>query len=110
MKAAATTLVTVLRGTETDVYADEVDSDIAEYVDVPASIIEENRRTFLPAEGAFRVVRSYSAQLGREVDVRKDDRLRDQSTGRIYLVTELSDPLGLPGEAPDWVLTLSRTS
>lgn len=110
MKTRANTLVTILRGTETNAFADEIDSDVAAYTDVPAAILEAGRRVYLPAEGARRVVRGYTCRVGSGVDLRKDDRIRDQSTGQVYLVTELSDPQPIGGHRPDRVATLSRTT
>lgn len=110
MIGAANTRASILRGTETDSYGDEVDSNVVVYTDVPMSIIERNRRVYLPAEGATRVIRSYSAQCGYEVDLRKDDRIRDQGTGIVYQVIEISDPTGILGVKPDRVVALSRTT
>lgn len=109
MRAAANTTISILRGTEQDGYGDEVDSDTPLYTGVAASILGSSRRVYLPAEGATRVIHSYSGRCGAEVDLRKDDRVRDERSGTIYLVTELADQTSLVMQ-PDRVFTLSRTA
>jgi len=111
VRAVATTTVSILRGTTTDGYGDTVDDNTGQPVatGVPASILEQNRRVFLPAEQAVRIVRTYAARVGPEIDVRKDDRLLDEQTNTIYLVTDLSDPHASVMH-PDIALQLSRTT
>lgn len=109
MKAAANCKVTILRGTEANQYNDLVDSDVAVRTGIPASILEQGRRVYLPAEAAFRIIRSYAGRVGAEVDIQKDDRLRDERTGVVYLVTDLADSRS-PAHTPDKVLVLSRTN
>lgn len=110
MRGSANTKITILRGTEQDGYGDEVDSDAPIYTGVVASIISSTKRVYLPAEGATRVVHSYSGRCGAEVDLRKDDRVKDELTGVVYLVTELTDSTVLAGMKPDHTFTLSRTA
>lgn len=109
MIATATTTVSILRGDETNEYGDVVDSDTAIRTRVPASIHEQNRRVFLPAEQAYRIVRFSTARLPSNVDIRKNDRLRDERTGAVYLVTDLADAVS-PAFAPDRHVELSRTT
>lgn len=109
MIGTATHRVSILRGTETDTYGDMVDSNIAIRNGVQISIQETNRRTFVPAEGAYRVIRSYSATVGYETDLRKDDRIR-LPDGTIFLVVDISEPLPVFGSKPDRTVTLSRTT
>lgn len=109
MRGKATTKVTILRGTETNSFGDEVDSDVTVHTGVRAAIAERNRRVYLPAEGATRVVRAYSGQVGYETDIRKGDRLRDERTNVVYLVLEISEPVN-PANQPDYELELSRTN
>ena len=92
MRAAASCKISILRGTETSTYDDEVDSTAVVYSDVPCSIIEQTRRTYLPAENAFRVIRSYACRVGSGTDIRKGDRIRNQRNGRVYIVTDLAEP------------------
>lgn len=116
MKARANVRIDILRGTVTDAYGDSVDDNTSaaasgsDRIGILASILEQGKRVYLPAEGAFRVVRAYFLRVGAEVDLRKDDRIRWD--GDIWVITELSEPDGfaLGGIAPDWVATISRTT
>lgn len=113
MRSAANTTISILRGTEVNGYGDTVDSDTPIYTHVVAAILETSRRTYLPAEGAHRVIRSYAGRVGAEVDLRKDDRVRDERTNIVYLVTDLQDPAGFGlagGMLLDLKFTLSRTT
>jgi hypothetical protein len=110
VNARATTVVSVLRGSSTNDYDDEVDEPVPVHTGVPFSLIERTRRTYLPAEGANRVIRSYTGRTTHGTDIRKGDRIRDERTARIYVVTDLNDDPGSPVHRPDMVLELSRTS
>jgi hypothetical protein len=94
----ATTRVTILRGTATDRYGDEVDTDTVIAVDVPASILERPVTGARPASGRKDTPRTYALRVWKAVDVRQYDRIKDQRTGRIYAVTTeapSTNPVGL---------------
>lgn len=110
MRARATTTVSILRGVSTNDYGDEVDEPTPLHTRVPASIIEQSRRTYLPAEGATRVVRSVRCRLTAGTDVLKGDRIQDEQTNAVYVVNDLNDSPGSPVHMPDIVLELSRTT
>lgn len=109
MRAVANCTVSILRGTETNAEDDEVDLEVPIYAGVRASIVQQSRRVYLPAEGASRIVRSYAGRVGAEVDVQKSDRLRRESDGVVFLVVDIGDPLS-PVMTPDIQLSLSRTT
>lgn len=88
----ATHQVDLLRGDTTDAYGDPVDADNVVATDLPASIIEQNRRVFVPAENRMTVVRMYTGRLRPGTDVREGDRLRDRADESIYLVEAVSAP------------------
>lgn len=107
--ARANTTVSILRGTSTDSYGDEVDEQTAVARNVLCALEESSRRTYLPAEQATRVVRSYSARLSPTASVQKGDRLRDERTGVVYVITDLMDPRSAH-HTPDIHVELSRTT
>lgn len=109
MRRRATERVTVLRGSETNEFGDVVDSDAAVHTGVLVAITETSRRTYNAAEGATRVVRSYSGYATSNADIQKGDRLRSEKTQRVYLVTDLSDRVSSALD-PDLQFELSRTS
>jgi hypothetical protein len=95
-----TTTVDILRGETTDSYGDAADASTVAASAVPVSIIETQRRVFVPAEGRRTVVRMLTGRARPEVDVQEGDRLRDttdQST--IYLVEAVSRPQSPVGRA-----------
>lgn len=108
MRAVANDRIRIWRGNKTDAFGDLVDADNEPVGETPAMIRERDRRVYLPAEGATRVIRAYYARVGPEVDIRKGDRIEAIRSGRRYLVTEISDPLSAVMR-PDIQLTLSRT-
>jgi hypothetical protein len=108
--ARANTRVSVLRGTETNDYGDVVDGAAPVLAGIPASLLETSRRTYLPAEGAFRVVRSIVCRLPPRTQVLKGDRIRDERTNVVYVINDLNDNPGSPAHIPDVVVQLSRTT
>jgi hypothetical protein len=100
----ATTRVTILRGTSTDLFGDTVDTDTEAgteaQTDIPASLIEQTRTSRGPASGTPRVVRSAIARLPAGTDVTADDRIRDERTGRTYSVDQVNQPsaIGIAAE------------
>ena len=110
MIARANTRVSILRGTATNEHGDVVDTITAVRTDIPASLIEANRRTYLPAEGASRVARTHICRLTAGTDVRKGDRIKDQTTNRIYQILDLNENPGSPAHMPDIVIQLATTT
>jgi hypothetical protein len=101
--------VTVLRGSETNAFDDVVDSDTAVYTGVLVAITESSRRTYLPAEGATRVIRSYIGYATSSTDIQKGDRLRSEKNSAVYLVVDLSAPSSAALD-PDLRFELSKTT
>src|SRR6185503_1159048 len=111
--ARANTRVTILRGTTTNGFGDTVDGTAAasaSLASLPASLIEVGRRTYLPAEGATRVVRTHICRLTSGTDVRKDDRIQDEADDAIYQIVDLNANPGSPAHRPDIVIQLSKTT
>lgn len=110
MRARATTTVTILRGDTTNAWADAVSDNTTPVASgIVAAIHEQSRRTYLPAEQAFRIIRTYTGRLPTECGLQKLDRIRDDRTGTIYLVTELHRPDN-PAITLDLSVELSRTT
>lgn len=111
MRARATTTVSILRGDTTNTWGDTVSDNSGTPVasGVMAAIHEQSRRTYLPAEQAYRIIRTYTGRLPSGCGVQKLDRLRDERTSAIYLVTELRQPDN-PAITLDIAVDLSRTT
>lgn len=87
------TTVSILRGEEIDEYGDPKDSDVSVAAGVPISITENNQRVYIAAEGRLTIVRQMVGRVRPGFDVREQDRLRDDTTGDIYLVEGISQPM-----------------
>lgn len=75
---------------------------------VPASISEDSLRTWDQATQTPRSVRKLSALIGSATDVRKGDRLRDDSHGGLlYVVKDVTQERSF-GYTPDIELDLGR--
>lgn len=100
----ATTRLAVYRGTTTSPLGDEVDDNttpVAGLERIGASLIERTKRVQDPASGIWRSVPYLKARLvNPSLDVRKGDRVRDLSTGKLMTVDSLTGtPRSLAGAA-----------
>lgn len=108
MNGRATTTVSIYRGTTTDTFGDEVDDNSTPAATgVTASLLEQSRRVFVPAENRMTVVRIVTGRLTSGVDVQEADRLKDERTEKVYLVEAVSAPQSPIGKA-DIKLDLRR--
>jgi hypothetical protein len=75
---------------------------------VPASITEDSKRTWDPATQTPRTVRVLSALIGSATDIRKGDRLRDDTHGGLlYVVKDVTQERSF-AYTPDLDLDLGR--
>jgi hypothetical protein len=109
MQAIATTTVSILRGTTTDAYGDEQDTDTAIATGVPAALTEQSRRVTTRDDPTPRTVRYAVARLPAHTDVTDQDRLRDERTGAVYIVDAVSGMTN-PAFEVDRRLDLRRTT
>lgn len=91
----ATTRMSVLRGVERDEFSDESDLDVAVHTGIPASLIETTRTSQTDASGTPRVIRTCVARLPARTDVTEADRVKDETTGRIYRIDSITQPVAL---------------
>lgn len=109
MQAIATTRLTVLRGTTTDVYGDEQDTDAVIQTGIPAALTEQSRRVTTRDNPTPRIVRYTVARVAAGTDIRDQDRVRDERTGAVYIVDAPSS-MANPAMAVDLRLDLRRTT
>jgi hypothetical protein len=107
--AVATTTLTVLRGTTTDAYGDEQDTDTVVATGVVASLTEQSRRVTTRDDPTPRVVRYAVARVTAGTDITDQDRVRDERTGAVYIVDAVSQ-MANPAVAADLRLDLRRTT
>lgn len=109
MQAIATTTLTVLRGTTTDAYGDEQDTDTPVATGVIAALTEQSRRVTTRENPTPRIVRYAVARVPAGTDIRDQDRVRDERTGATYIV-EAPSSMANPAMAADLRLDLRRTT
>lgn len=109
MKARANTRVSILRGTSTDGFGDTVDGLTAVTTGVNASLIEQSQTVRRRDEREPRTIRSTRCRLPAGTDIRRGDRIKDESTGVIYVFDEQVDP-GNPVRRTDIRLDLRRVT
>lgn len=90
MSFLATTTVTVLRGTATDRWGDDIDTDTVFATRQPASILERPVTGGKPASGRRDTPRTYALRIRTNIELRQDDRIRDERTGRVYTIDTLA--------------------
>jgi hypothetical protein len=97
MLARPNTLVSILRGTTTNVHGDTVDSDTLAYQHIPMKISELNRLDTNPTSGRPRTIHHVVARCGADVDIQDGDRLLDEQTDLIYTLSAISAPRSAMG-------------
>jgi hypothetical protein len=102
-----TTTAAVLRGTTTDSYGDPTDAATVYLSGLPAAIQEQTRRVYGDSAGQDRTIRFSACRLPYGTDVVEDDRIKDETTGVIYAIEELTANTS-PVHAADVVLQLRR--
>lgn len=117
MKARANTRVTILRGEGTDGFGDPVDLGKPVAQDITAWIAGERvssgggrSMTATTAKDDMpRTVRYHPCRLPAGTDVRDGDRIKDQRTGRIYVIDSIGEPESY-AQTPDLRLDLRRVT
>lgn len=109
MIARATTTLSVLRGTSTDAFGDEVDSNTAVATGIPASLTEQTRRVTTRDDPTPRVIRYSVARVTAGTDITDQDRVMDERTGAVYIVDAVSS-MNSAAVAADLRLDLRRTT
>ncbi len=109
MQAIATTRISILRGSTTDGYGDEVDTDTPIASSIPAALTEQSRRVTTRDDPTPRIVRYAVARVPARTEVTDQDRVRDERTGAVYIVDAVSSMTN-PAAAADLRLDLRRTT
>lgn len=109
MYALANCTVSILRGTSTNEYGDEVDSDTVVASGIPASIVVRSKSSSDPSTQVSRVIQQVVGVVGSNVDIQDTDRLRDDTNGITYAIESVIQANG-PGHTPDLQLDLQRVA
>lgn len=84
----ATGTYTLLRGTDSDGYSDEIDTDdeVEGYTDLVGSVVEQSQRATRETDQAPRSVRRYVGRFPSWVPFTDGDRLKHNESGDIYTI------------------------
>lgn len=108
MRAWPNTTVSILRGTTTNDYGDVLDADTVVHTGIPASIIEQFQSVRTADFASPQIVRTITGRVVAGTDVTDSDRVKDERTGRVYIVNAISQPENQSYNSPDLNLQLER--
>lgn len=107
MNTVANTYISIYRGTTEDAEGDEVETDVPLKTGIPASLIEGRpRQVDSGTSDTPRVIRQATLRVGRETDVKRNDRIKDEATGDFWRI-EAVGALGNPAFPQDLRVDLS---
>lgn len=89
MNLIPTTTITVLRGSTTDSYGDDVDGTDSVYSKVPAAIGEQSPIIEITPDGTPRTIRRFRTRIPAYVQLQDEDRIKDERTGDIYIIDSI---------------------
>jgi hypothetical protein len=108
---AANAIVSILRGVTYDDYGNLTDAGTEVFSSIPAILVETSHSTFDPAAQKPRTIRM---RLPAWTEALNSDQIRNQVTGDLFAVTDVTRPPTLTampvGGLPDLVLTLKRVT
>lgn len=90
MITRASTTVTIYRGTTTNEWDDEVDSDTIIAVGIRASIIEQTTYAQTEVTTLPRSFRFAKMRVTPGTDIRQNDRILDEKTGEKWTIVQIS--------------------
>lgn len=109
MYALASTTCSILRGTTTNAWGDQIDDPNPTVIatGVPVGLDVSNTQAFDPTTQQIRTIRTISGSIQSDIDITENDRLRDDTTGVIYIVESATYDLS-PGFVADTELVLKQ--
>jgi len=109
--AIASTTCSILRGTTTNQWGDVIDDPNAAVIATGVSVALDvtNTQAFDPTTQQIRLIRSIRGAIQSDTDIRENDRLRDDTSGVVYMVESVTDTLG-PGYVGDLELVLKQVA
>lgn len=107
MPFIATTTVSILRGTTEDEWGYEQDTDAVHATGIPMAITSRTKQVFEPATSTGKTVRFYTGRAISNLDITADDRIRDENTGEVYVISAVTSTTSL-AQTRELVLDLAR--
>ncbi len=93
MIAVPNTTVSILGGSSNSDYGDVIDDDEPAGSGIPAMIIEGRQIVATESDPQARVIRYYTARLPHGTAVDDTHRLRDERTGDVYSIDNVTYPM-----------------
>ena len=106
--ALASTTASILRGTTTQRFVASL-SQVAIASGVPVDIAVTNTNAYDPTSQQIRTIRTISGSIQSDTDITESDRLRDDATGVVYIVEQVTQRMG-PGFVGDLELVLKQVA
>ncbi|MEU8920300.1 hypothetical protein AB0D10_05090 [Kitasatospora sp. NPDC048545] len=102
--------ITIMRGTAINGYGDATDVGVPLYTGVPAALAETEQVAFDSASQRQQIIRSITCTVPNWADVRTTDTIRDETTGRYFMIENISERPGIGYYPPPKTLTLRARS
>lgn len=106
----ANTTVTVLRGTTENQFGDTIDDNTPFITGLPATLIETGKQVQDPSTPTPRTIRQIYCSVPQYAGVLNTDRIKDESTGDVYIILSVTTPPTTIGAPVDTVLQLKRVT
>jgi hypothetical protein len=90
MMGLSTGRYSVLRGSTTNEYGDEVDGDGVASSGIRGSVIEQTTQVFNPDDGRVATIRSLIGRFPSGSDIQDGDRIMDEKTKEVFVVASLA--------------------
>lgn len=104
------TQVTVMRSTTENAFGDVIDDNTPFLEHLPATLIETGKRVQDPSTQSPRTIRQVKCWVPEFAGVVNTDRIKDESTGDVYIIIGVTKPPTTIGAPVDTVLDLKRIS
>lgn len=106
----ANTRCSVLSGTTTNQFGDQIDSNVPRITGLPVTLIETGKNVQDPSTPTPRTIRQILAIVPEWAGIVSTDRLLDESTGDTYIIIGVTRPPTIIGAPVDTKLDLKRIS
>ena len=104
------TTASILRGTTSNQYGDQIDSNEPIITSLPVTLIETGKTVQDPSTPTPRTIRDVKCIVPEWAGLLNTDRIMDERTGDIYIVISVTRPPTIIGAPVDTVAQLKRIS
>jgi hypothetical protein len=99
---------TIYRGSAVNWAGDEVDANVPYISGLPVTLVETGKTVQDPSTPTPRTIRQITCIVPLWAGVKTTDRIRDETTGDVFMVISVTKPPTIIGAPVDEVLTLKR--